>query len=53
MKNRIPFAALTFAFTVAGATVGHCMSAQPFLTFCVVAILAIIGGAAAACFGDS
>ncbi len=49
MKNRIPFAALTAAFTIAGGAVGHSLPSEA--AFIVVTILAAVGGMAAAFSG--
>lgn len=50
MKNRAPFAALTFAFTVCGAALGHSISDIAVLIMTAAGI-AMIGGFAAAVSG--
>ena len=52
MKNRIPFAAFTFAFTVAGACLGHAIN-EPVSLSLAVFVIASIGGIAAAMSGDN
>lgn len=51
MKNRLPFAALTFAFTIAGACIGYLISRESDMTM-VVFVVAGIGAFAAAMSGD-
>lgn len=52
MKNRIPFAALTFAFTVAGACLGYAIK-DPATLFMIVVVVAAIGAIAAAASGET
>jgi len=48
MKNRLPFAALTIAFTVAGSVLGYAVKDPATLGSIVIAIAGIGGFAAAA-----
>ena len=52
MKNRLPFAALTFAFTIAGACLGYTQMRPEALCF-LVGIVAFVGAIAAASSGDN
>lgn len=52
MKNRLPFAALTFAFTVAGACMGYALNNSPEMLIPFVIIIGFAGAAAAAWSGD-
>jgi hypothetical protein len=53
MKNRIPFAALTGAFTIAGACVAYAFKDAIEVGIVAVALVAFIGGAAAAFSGET
>lgn len=52
MKNRLPFAALTFAFTIAGACLGH-LAATDSIAILAIFLVAGIGGFAAALSGNT
>jgi len=47
MKNGAPFAALTFAFTIAGLALGYSLQDRAESLWMVGGIVALIGGAAA------
>lgn len=51
MKNRIPFAALTFAFTFVGGSIQYGMRDNPDGAWFLIFILAAIGGMASAFSG--
>lgn len=50
MKNRALFAAITFAFTIAGACMGY-VAASDSIVIVIILIIAVIGGVAAAASG--
>jgi RsiW-degrading membrane proteinase PrsW (M82 family) len=52
MKNRLPFAALTIAFTIAGACIGYTMHDNSESINALI-FVAFIGGVAAAVSGDN
>jgi hypothetical protein len=52
MKNRMPFAALTFAFTVAGSCIGATLHNFPEGLGLITLGIAFIGGVAASISGD-
>ncbi len=47
MKNSLPFAALTFAFTVAGSALGFALHESQVELVVVTGVIAMIGGVAA------
>lgn len=52
MKNRLPFAALTFAFTVAGSCIGATLNVFPEGLVLTTLAIAFIGAGAAALCGE-
>ena len=52
MKNRLPFAALTFAFTIAGACAGYSIKVDGGGMAMVVFLIASIGAMAAGLSGE-
>jgi hypothetical protein len=48
MKNRIPFAALTFAFTIAGACISYAFRDSIEAGCVVIILIALVGGLASA-----
>lgn len=52
MKNRLPFAALTFAFTIAGACMGY-FARESYMIIVAIIFIGFIGGFAAAMCGDN
>jgi hypothetical protein len=53
MKNRLPFAALTFAFTIAGSAVSYGAAGNFVAAVLLTGLIAFIGGLAAAMSGET